>query len=141
GAAAQVEEVSGLIRAASDPGELFGALRERRDRTPVDPTWVILQTEFWLYAMRNPDVRPKFAERYRTVRRQFQTAIESVFRSIGVELPAPAEDMAIVLNILDEGTAPLQHLDPDEIRPDFFFDALTLLFEASVALSRERASS
>src|SRR5438094_7823006 len=49
-AEAQVEEVSGLMRASSDPGELFGALRERRDRTPVDPTWVILQTEFWLYA-------------------------------------------------------------------------------------------
>jgi AcrR family transcriptional regulator len=137
----QIEEISALLRASPDPAEFFTAVRGRRSEAPTTFAWMLLQNEFLLYAMRNPDVRPKFAERYRRVRHQYALAIESVFESIGVELPTSVQDMTIILNVLDEGVLPLHYLDPEAVRQGFFFDALTLLFDAAVALAEKRASS
>jgi AcrR family transcriptional regulator len=134
----QIQEVGALMRAASDPGEFLTSLRARRSEAPTTFAWQLLEHEFRLYALRNPDIRPKFAERHRRVRRQYVRAIEEVFKSVGVPLPAPVEDMAVILHILDEGTLPLHYLDPERVRKGFFFDALTLLFESAVALSRQQ---
>ncbi len=138
---AQIEEVGALLRESADPAAFFTSIRERPRAAKTTFAWMLLNNEFLLYAMRNPDVRPKFAERYRETRRQYAFAIESIFTSIGVELPAPIEDMTIIMNVLDEGVLPLHYLDPESVRPGFFFDALTLLFEASVALSEKNKAS
>jgi AcrR family transcriptional regulator len=137
----QIEEIGALLRQSSDPTEFLASIRGRRSEVPTTFAWMLLQNEFLLYAMRNPDVRPKFAERYRRVRKQYALAIQAVFDSIGVELPAPIDDMTVILNVLDEGVLPLHYLDPEGVRPGFFFDALTLLFESAVALAEKRAAS
>jgi len=139
--AAQIEEIGALLRASSDPAAFFTAIRDLRSTEPSTLPWILLQNEFLLYALRNPDVRPKFAERYRNVRRQYVHAINAIFDSIGLEPPGPAEDLAVIVDVLSEGTLPLHHLDPENVRSGFFFDALTLLFEAGVALAEKRAEA
>jgi AcrR family transcriptional regulator len=137
----RVGEVSTMMRESGAPVDFFATLRESRVEDPANLEWLNLQSEFLLYALRNPEVRPKFAERFRRVRRLYAHAIEEVFAAMGLAVPGPVEDLAIILQIVDEGSLPLHQLDPDEIRRDFFFDALTMLFEAGVALSEKRASS
>jgi AcrR family transcriptional regulator len=134
----QIQEIGDLMRASSDPADFLTTLRGRRRDAPTTFAWMLLEHEFRLYALRNPEIRPKFAERHRRVRREYVRAIEGVFRSLGVALPAPVEDMAVILHVLDEGTLPLHYLDPETVRQGFFFDALTLLFESAVALSRQQ---
>lgn len=137
----QIEEISAIMRTSSDPADFLASLRTRRRDEPTTFAWMLLEKEFLLYAMRNPDIRPRFAERYRHVRRQYAHAIGSLFDALGLELPAPIEDMTIIVNVLDDGVLPLHYLDPETVRHGFFFDALTLLFESAVALSEKRASS
>lgn len=132
----EIAEISRVISGASSPADLLGALRSR-STTTFDANWHMLSMELSLYAMRNPAVRPKFATRMRALRVAYARAIKKQFALAGIEPPAPLADLALTLQAVDEAI-PTQHaIDPDAVDRDSFFDAITLLFRAAVALSRE----
>jgi AcrR family transcriptional regulator len=138
--AAEIDEISGLMHQSASPAEMLETLRARSERT-FDVAWQMLSTELWLYAMRNPRARPKFVARMRRLREAYGRAIQAQFAAAGVALPAPLENMAIILHALDEAI-PAQHaIDPKGVRRDFFFDAIALLFESAVALSKQQQAS
>lgn len=134
--ASQVAEVSAVVSSASSPAELLVRLRDRERRG--ERPWLILSTEFSLYAMRNPRVRPKFASRLRKLRRAYGRAVKTQFASLGIEPPAPLEDLAIIVHALDDGVSLQQQIDPGGVRSDFFYEALALLLEAAVAVAKDR---
>lgn len=135
----QVEEISSVMAGGSSPVEILDGLKAWASRRPNDTTWVLLLTEFRLFAIRNPDVGTKLVERARTSRHLFGKAIVAQFESVGVDPPAPVADLAAIVHVLDFGIPIEQALDPDGVRDGFFFDALILLFEATVALSEARS--
>jgi hypothetical protein len=47
--------------------------------------------------------------------------------------------VAIILQVIDHGIPELEAIDPDNVRKNFFFDALVVLAESGAALARERA--
>jgi AcrR family transcriptional regulator len=133
----QIEQVSAIFHAAGSLDVALDMLRRRSSGRDAS-MWVILAHEFWLYAMRNPKVRPRLAERERTERSAYKRVIKAQFNAAGFEPPTSVDDLALILQIIDYGVLPHRYIDPDGVRDGFLFDALALLFEAGVALSRER---
>src|SRR5262245_11796231 len=82
-----VEEVSEIFRSSASQAELVERLRERAARHGIDETWLLLQTEFELYVIRNPAARSKLAKRYREERNALARAADYEFKQAGVKLP------------------------------------------------------
>jgi AcrR family transcriptional regulator len=133
----RIDELTGIFSEAADLQAAFAAIiRSNEDREV--PTSAILQSEFWLYAVRNPKVRRRLAEHQRTERRAFERAIQAQFDAVGLDVPVELHDAALVLLALDTAAPRLRLIDPDDVHADFFFQAVLDLFEAAQALARER---
>ena len=131
------------ILASAEPARVFDALRDWSRRTaPTDPdARIALFTEFRAHALRDPQARAQLAARDRVVRQAYARAIASQFEAVGVEPPAPIDDLALIVQVLDT-FVPLQRaVDPESVPEGFLFDAFGLLFRASVALSQADGGS
>ena len=140
---ARIGEINDIFRRAPSLEDAFVIIRRdneaRGGRDVV--AWSMLHTEFWLYAMRNPRVRPKLAELYRTERKAFGRAIKAQFDALGLEVPMPLDDAALVLQVIDEGSVRHRPIDPRGVNETFLWDAMLALMDAGAALARERARS
>lgn len=137
---ARITELTAVFNDASSLPEAFNAIIEgNASRTIGSQT--ILNTEFWLYAARNPKVKRKLAERQRTELRAFQRAITAQFDAVGLEVPFDAHDAALVIMMLDVAAPRFALIDPEDVPSDFFFRAVLQLFEAGVALAEKRAAT
>jgi AcrR family transcriptional regulator len=88
----------------------------------------VLRAEFWLYAVRNPDVMPTLA----ALRRGNDEAVEQLIVERLPELaksrPEWTSQSAIVVTALFEGLVWLRRLDPDRVGPGLYGQALGWLF-------------
>lgn len=130
-----VARIGALLGEASGPDDLLPKLREQAAYRQRDIGWSMVEAEFWLYAMRRPDVRPRLAERQRTERDAYALAIQAQFHAVGLDPPAPADLLALIVQVADHGILREQQLDPEHLAKGTFFDALDLLFRAAVALA------
>lgn len=132
---AQIDAVTHVFRSSPSMADALVALRDQgRDDSEV---WSMLATEFWLYAMRQPEMRPRLAELNRIERDGYVRAIEAQFAELGAAPPAPVEDLATIVQALDHHLPKMRAIDPDGVRDGFYFEAMDLLLRAGVALSRQ----
>jgi len=96
-----------------------------------EPELVLLFMEFWAFAVRNPEVTPRFAARYAEARRAVSELIEASTRELGVELSLPAEQLAMAIDALADGFALQKLADPEAVPDDLFGTVLTLLLEGA----------
>ena len=96
-----------------------------------EPELVLLFMEFWAYAVRNPEVRERFAARYAEVRASLARIIEAGARELGVELARPPEHLATAIDALADGFALQKLADPDSVPDELFADALAMLLEGA----------
>lgn len=96
-----------------------------------EPELVLLFMEFWAYAVRNPEVRPRFAARYAEVRSALARLIEEGARELGMELTRPAEHLAITVDALADGFALQKLADPESVPDELLGEALAMLLEAT----------
>jgi AcrR family transcriptional regulator len=136
----RIAEVSAILESAGSLDDAFSTIIRSNETRGVAST-TVLNTEFWLYAMRNPKVRTKLAEHQRAERRAYERAIHAVFSGVELEAPGDAHDIALMLVALDIGASRINMVDPDDVGGDFFFRALLQLFEAGQALARERTKT
>jgi AcrR family transcriptional regulator len=101
-------------------------LRER-------PEMFLLLLEYWAYAMRRPELRESFAERFGALRDTTSRWVQDEADRGGWDLPLPAEDIALGLNALIYGMA-LQYLPGDDDLPE---DGLELVALAMMTGIRE----
>jgi hypothetical protein len=87
----------------------------------------LLLVEYWSYALRHPDVRESFVERFGAFRDTVGRWVEDEAGRGGWELPLPPKDIALGLNALTYGMA-MQYLPGGDDLPE---DALE---EMAVAL-------
>ena len=134
----RVAEVTEVME-SSTPAEVFGDLERWSESAHDDHRGdrVNLFAEFRAHALRSETVRERLAQRDQEIRALYGSAIEGLFSATGVALPAPVEDLALIVQVLDNYLPIQTRLEDDAIRDGFLFDALTLLFRAAVALSRE----
>ena len=107
-----------------------------------DPEFFPLYMEFWAHAMRDPELRPRFAARFAAFRETFAKLIEEGAREVGIESPPGfAQHMGIVLNALGNGLALEKLTDPDAVPDELLGDTIALIFNALVIAARSEAGN
>ena len=110
-------------RIAAAASQWSGFLERSPDRFP-------LFIEYWARAVRDPDLRPEFAERFAALRDTTARLIAGEAEEAGVVLPIPAEHIAVAVNALTNGIA-LEHLaDPEAVPLELYGSLLSLLLGA-----------
>lgn len=113
--AARVEQRSNFVAqaiAAAAPGEakaraLGAALSDLMDR---EPDWTPLLLEFWIHALRNPDLRQRLGELRQRLRR-------SIAAGFGPGMPISPEVAATLVFALTNGLGLERLTDPDSVPP------------------------
>ena len=93
-----------------------------------DVDFAPLQAEFWLYAVRNPELMEAYAERMREPR---DLLTELVARS--VPDPARAGELSAIVIALFQGLVRMRRVDPDSVPDELFGRALRWLFTGALA--------
>lgn len=133
-----------LDRRQADQGEALAASRDDADpgpavasvAAPIDPeawTWGLLSLEFYLYAMREPRLRPELAGRYRAMRAELGKALMSTNDGL---TSWTRSDLATAVMALSTGLGIQASLDPDAVSPDLFARAVERLTASPPALPR-----
>jgi AcrR family transcriptional regulator len=107
--------------------EFARRLNEQRDA-------VLVEREYWSLAIRDPELRARYAERQAELRGALAAALEARARHLGTpDLPMPAEDVArIVMSIID-GLAVDELIEPGSVRPELLGEAFALVYAGLVA--------
>jgi AcrR family transcriptional regulator len=124
-----VDDAADILRSEKTPGHVRAALGEALLKVADKELDVAeLRAEFWLYAVRNPQVMPVLA----ALRRDRDAAVEQL---IAERLPGLAENRpewtsqsAMVVTALFEGLVRLRRIDPDRVGPELYGQALRWLF-------------
>ena len=82
-----------------------------------EPELLLLFMEFWAYGVRDPEVRPKVAERFAQMRQVLTRLIADGVREFDLELALPAEQLAVAIDALADGIARQKLADPEAV-PD-----------------------
>ncbi|MEA2348862.1 MAG: hypothetical protein QOG62_2649 [Thermoleophilaceae bacterium] len=93
-----------------------------------EPQTMMLYIEFWAYAVRNPEVRERYAQRYARVRDVTTAMIVRGAEEFGVELALPAEQLAMAVDAYADGFALQKLADPEGIPDDLLARGLLMLF-------------
>jgi AcrR family transcriptional regulator len=103
--------------------------------------WHLLFIEFWARAVRDPDLRNEFARERRAARGLIASLLQEQAAEANVELPAPAEQLAVAVLALANGIA-IEHLaDPDTVDASTFGVILGLLLDGlTIPGTRDRQS-
>jgi AcrR family transcriptional regulator len=137
------------VRGYSDA--LHGAgVGDQQTRAPADrwmevlterPEYFPLFIEFWAYAIREPRVRRRLAERLGAFRSATAMVVAAGARARGIELEEEHAELAgTLINALGNGLALEKLADPDAIPDSLFGDLLVLIFNGFEALAREAAA-
>ena len=116
---------------AEDPSDdaMWTALGEQMIQVAdKDMDLVPLQAEFWLYAVRNPEVMETFTVRQRQRREPLERLIGDGLQRAGGYPGDLAPRLAIVVSALFQGMVRQRRLDPDHVSAELYGEALRWLF-------------
>jgi AcrR family transcriptional regulator len=100
---------------------------------------VLLEREYWSLAIRDPELRARYAERQAELRTALAAAIAARMRHLGTpELAMPAEDVARVVLSIIGGLAVDELIEPGSIRPQLLGEALALIYAGLVARAQQQ---
>ena len=101
--------------------------------------WHLLFIEFWARAVRDPDLRDEFARERRSARELIASLLQEQAAEANVELPAPAEQLAVAVLALANGIA-IEHIaDPGTVDASTFGVILGLLLDGLTIPGTRRA--
>jgi hypothetical protein len=81
---------------------------------------MVLEIEFWAYAVRERELRDRFAALFAPLRQKTAELIERGAREFGLTLPAPADQLALGVTALCTGLMVERALVPDTVEDDSF---------------------
>jgi AcrR family transcriptional regulator len=141
--AADVSDYSQIVAEGTTVGEQARGAADRwmailRERPAYSP----LLIEFWAYAIREPRLRDRLAERFAALRSaSARLALEGAERQ-GYSPGAEAGELVgLLINALGNGLALEKLADPDAVPDSLYGDMLVLIFQALEALARESPST
>lgn len=98
-----------------------------------EPDWYPLFIEFWAYALRDPKLRLRVAERFRAFPQANARLIEEGASELGIAVPDElAERGGTLVTALADGLALIKVMDPDAVPDGLFGDTVALLFAAAI---------
>ncbi len=95
---------------------------------------MLLEREYWSLAVRDPDLRARYAERQAELRDDLAAALEARARHLGTpDLTMPADDVARLVMSIIGGLAVDELIEPGSIRPELLGEALAIIYAGLVA--------
>lgn len=101
-----------------------------------EPELYALLIEFWTIWVRDPEQRPRHAERFRAVREAIGGLVAEQADELGVELALPAEQVGAAIVALADGLALQRLADRDAIPDDLLASVLGVLVPALASQSQ-----
>jgi AcrR family transcriptional regulator len=96
-----------------------------------EPELFLLSMEFWARAVRDPELRTRYAANFAAFRQAFGRMVQEGARGFGLEVSREdAERLGSVVNALGNGIALEKVADPDAVPDDLLGTTLALLFES-----------
>ncbi len=134
------QDVRGYSEASETGGTLEAAARAGADRwmqvLSQRPEYFPLFIEFWAYAVRQPEVRARFAERFAAFRLATGQIVTAGARAAGIEVAHEhVELLGTFVNALANGLALEKLVDPDAVPDQLFGDLLVMVFNAFQAMA------
>jgi hypothetical protein len=115
--------------------EFARQLREQREA-------VLLEREYWSHAIRDPELRARYAERQTELRSALAAALSARAGHLGTpDLPMPAEDVARIVMSIIGGLAIDELIAPRSVSPELLGEALALIYAGLVARANEQTAS
>jgi AcrR family transcriptional regulator len=96
-----------------------------------EPELFMLVMEFWAQAVREPELRPRFAARYERIRTALAELIDQSAAELGITLAVPARELAIAVDALADGFALQKLADPDGVPDDLLGRLIVLLLRGA----------
>lgn len=90
--------------------------------------WVLLSVEFWGYALRDPLMQDKLAQRFRSGRKYLADAINADATEGRTTRSMNSTRIVTLLLALDTGLLLQHYVDPEEVPAQLYVEALSLLF-------------
>src|SRR4051795_11501272 len=95
---------------------------------------MLLEREYWSLAIRDPELRARYAERQAELRGALASALEARARHLGAPgLAMPAEDGARIVMSIIGGLAVDELIEQGSVRPDLLGDTLALIYAGLLA--------
>ncbi|MET7799939.1 TetR/AcrR family transcriptional regulator [Streptomyces decoyicus] len=98
-----------------------------------DPDFAPLQAEFWLYAVRNPQLMETLAEELRGPRAEMESLMSTALAHIGARESVSAEAVATITMALFQGLVRQRRIDPASVPDDLLGQAMQWLFTGIAA--------
>jgi len=103
---------------------------------------MLLEREYWSLAIRDPELRARYAERQTELRGALAAAVVARAGHLGTpNLTMPAEDVARIVMSIIGGLAVDELIDPGAVRPALVGEALALVYAGLVSRAQGRAAS
>jgi hypothetical protein len=136
------EMVALLGSAPPDRDMSVEASREFARRLTGQRDAVLLEREYWSLAIRDPELRARYAERHTELRRALARALEARARHLGTpKLPMPAEDVARVVMSIIGGLSVDELIEPGSVPPELLGETLALVYAGLVARAQGPVTS
>jgi AcrR family transcriptional regulator len=95
---------------------------------------MLLEREYWSVAIRDPELRARYAERQTELRGAFAAALEARARHLGTPaLQMPAEEVARIVMSVIGGLGIDELVEPGSVRPELLGEALAVVYAGLVA--------
>jgi AcrR family transcriptional regulator len=128
------EQIELLASAPPERDMSVEGSREFARRLSRDRDVALLEREYWSLAIRDPELRARYAERQTELRGSLATAMEARARHLGTpNLTMPAEDVARIVMSIIGGLAVDELIEPGSVRPELLGQALALVYAGLVA--------
>lgn len=132
---APTRELIGLLESGPVERDMsVEATREFARRLADQREAVLLEREYWTLAIRDPELRARYAARQAQLRGALAVALEARARHLGTpDLPIPAEDVARIVMSIVGGLAVDDLIEPASVRPELLGEALAIIYAGLVA--------
>jgi AcrR family transcriptional regulator len=137
---APMREMVALLEAAPPEQDMsVEASREFARRLTKHRDAMLLEREYWTLAIRDPELRARYAERQTELRRALAGALEARARHLGTpDLAMPAEDVARIVMSIIGGLTVDELVEPRSVRPELVGETLALVYAGLLARSQGR---
>jgi AcrR family transcriptional regulator len=140
---APMREMVALLESAPPERDMSEeASREFARRVTTERDAVLLEREYWSLAIRDPELRARYAKRQTELRGALARALEARARHLGTPgLSMPAEDVArIVLSVIG-GLSVDELVEPGSVRPELLAETLALIYAGLLTQASSRRPS
>jgi AcrR family transcriptional regulator len=134
------DKVALLASAPPERDMSVEAAREFARQLEGERDAMLLEREYWSLAIRDPELRARYAERQKELRDALAMGLGARARHLGTPgVPMPAEDVARIVMSIINGLAVDELIEPGSVRPELVGEALAVVYAGLVA--RARSSS